>query len=131
MTTTAQLDERYGRVRSPGKVRAWWITVAVVALAAIGWFGWGILSDGNSAVRADDTAFTIHDERAVTISFQVTAPVGASVACALEALDEEFGIVGWRVVVYPEFTSHAQAFTETIPTVGGATTGLVNSCWVA
>lgn len=131
MTTTAELDARYGRTRSPAKLRAWWITVAVVALAAIGWLAWGILSDSNTSVRADDTAFEIPDDHSVVVSFQVTAPVGATVACALEALDEGFGVVGWRVIVYPPFTSHAQAFTETIPTIGEATTGLVNSCWVA
>ena len=130
MTTTADLDDRYGRTRSPGKVRAWWITVAIVSVSAIVWFAWGIFADANNSVRADDTAFTISDEHSVTVSFQVTAPVGASITCAIKALDEDFVIVGWRVVVYPPFASHAQAYTETIPTVGEATTGLVNSCWV-
>lgn len=131
MTTTAELDARYGRTRNPARLRVWWITVAVFALALTGWLAWGILADGNTSVRADDTAFVIPDDHSVVVSFQVTAPVGASIACALEALDEEFGVVGWRVIVYPEFTSHAQAFTETIPTIAKATTGLVNSCWVA
>lgn len=131
MTTTADLDARYGRTRSPGKVRAWWITVAVVSVSAVLWFSWGIFADGNNSVRAQDTAFILTDEHSVTIAFQVTAPVGAPIVCALQALDEGFGIVGWRIVEYPAFTSHAQAFVETIPTVGEATTGLVNSCWIA
>ena len=121
MTTKAELDARYGRVRNRGKVRAWWIAVGVVAVASIGWLGWGVLAGGSANVRADDTAFAIPDERTVSVSFQVTAPVGAEIACAIEALDEDFGVVGWRVIVYP----------ATIPTVGQATTGLVNTCWVA
>ena len=131
MTTKAELDVRYGRVRNRGKVRAWWIVVGVVAVASIGWLGWGVLAGGSANVRADDTAFAIPDERTVSVSFQVTAPVGAETACAIEALDEDFGVVGWRVIVYPASTSHTQAYTETIPTVGQATTGLVNTCWVA
>ena len=44
-------------------------------------------------------------------------------------LDEEFGIVGWRVVEYPASTTITRAFVETIPTVATATTGTVHSCW--
>ena len=62
--------------------------------------------------------------------FQVSAPVGRSIACALEAQDEEHGVVAWRVVEYPGSDLHVRAFHETLPTTSGATTGLVNSCWV-
>ena len=62
--------------------------------------------------------------------FQVTAPAGAAFACALEALDEEFGVVGWRVVEYRAIGGELAGLRETVPTVARATTGLVNSCWV-
>ena len=46
------------------------------------------------------------------------------------ALDEDFGIVGWRVVEYPGSVETTRAFVETIPTVAQATTGTVKACWV-
>jgi hypothetical protein len=52
------------------------------------------------------------------------------VHCIVEAQDEEFGIVGWRLVTYPG-SEHSRAFTEHVPIVSAATTGLVNSCWVS
>ena len=66
----------------------------------------------------------------MTLGFQITAPRGAAVACALEAQDEEHGVVGWRVVELPASDLHARAFREVIPTTAPATTGFVNSCWV-
>ncbi len=105
---------------------------AAVALAAlvIAFFVWMTVSSSLDAVDADTTGFEIVDEHSVVLSFQFTAPVGRAVACAIEAQDEEHGVVGWRVVELPPSDDHTQAFRETIPTTAEATTGFVNSCWV-
>lgn len=129
MTTQAQLDERYGRARG-GRLRPGWIAVGAVALAAIGWLSWTTISSTIDDVGIDDLGFEVTGEHAVEVSFQFTAPAGRDVACALEALDEDFGVVGFTVFEYPAGESHAQKHRETIPTVAEATTGLVNSCWV-
>lgn len=131
MTTTQDLlDERYGRRRSTRSRRAAWIVfgaVVAVALAGLTWLTW---ANAAGAVVADVTAFEVVDEHRVTLTFQVTAPAESAFACALEAQDVEHGVVGWRVVEYPASSSPVQAFTEAIPTLARATTGLVNSCWV-
>jgi len=82
------------------------------------------------AATAEMTGFEVVDQHSVSLRFQVSAPVGRSIACAIEAQDEEHGVVGWRVVEYPGSDLHIRAFHETLPTTAGATTGLVNSCWV-
>lgn len=66
----------------------------------------------------------------MTVSFQATPPAGTSFACAVQALDEDFGISGWRVIEYPASEEITRALVETIPTVVQATTGTVQSCWV-
>lgn len=129
MTTQAMLDDRYGRTRRPGRVRAFWIVVGAVAVAATVWLGWSVVSSANT-VGVNDLGFHVRDEATTEVSFQFTAPVGSDVACVLEALDEEFGIVGWKVFEYAAGDGHGQRHTEDIPTVAEATTGLVNSCWV-
>jgi hypothetical protein len=129
MTTQDMLDERYGRTRSPR--RRWAIgAAAAVGAIVVGLFLWTTVSSSLDAVDVDTTGFEIVDEHSVVLSFQVTAPVGRAVACAIEAQDEEHGVVGWRVVELPASQEHAQAFRETIPTTAPATTGFVNSCWV-
>lgn len=129
MTTQDMLDQRYGRTRSPR--RRWAIgAAAAVGAIVVGLFLWTTVSSSLDAVDVDTTGFEIVDEHSVVLSFQVTAPVGRAVACAIEAQDEEHGVVGWRVVELPASQEHAQAFRETIPTTAPATTGFVNSCWV-
>ncbi|GGH38432.1 DUF4307 domain-containing protein [Microbacterium album] len=130
MTTQAQLDDRYGRTARPRAVLAFWIAVALVAIGGTVWLGWSTVSRTLHAVGVDDLGYTVRDEHTVEVSFQLSAPPGRDIACALEALDAEFGVVGWRIVEYGADGRHARSHTETIPTVAQATTGLVNSCWV-
>ncbi|WP_295823410.1 DUF4307 domain-containing protein [uncultured Microbacterium sp.] len=130
MTTQALLDDRYGRTRSPRRRIVAWSIVAVLALGAIGYLGYTTFASSAASVTATDTGFTVTDDASVTASFQITAPVGKPVACALEARDEDHGTVGWRVVQYPASDDASRAFSETIPTLSLATTGFVNACWV-
>lgn len=130
MTTQEMLDERYGRGRAASTRRIVLtvvVTAGILAAAALGWVTWTANAD---AVDSDATGYELVDDHSVAVTFQVTAPVGRAIACALEAQDVQHGIVGWRVVQYPASDEHARAFTETVPTVSAATTGLVNACWV-
>ena len=123
------LDERYGRRRSPA--RRWVIGGGIlVAVGLVALFGWFTVQNALDSVDADTTSFEVTDEHSVSLAFQITSPPGSAVACAIEAQDEEHGVVGWRVVELPASDLHARAFREVIPTTALATTGLVNSCWV-
>lgn len=128
MTTAAELDERYGRRRA-GRL-PWIVGIAVAAIIVmIG--GWFTVSGSLNSIDADDLGYEVVDEYTVEVRFQITDPRGQDVVCAVEALDEEFAIVGWKIVEVPAGESHTQALSARIPTVAEATTGLVNSCWVA
>jgi hypothetical protein len=128
--TQQMLDDRYGRRTSARRRILFWGTVGVLAVALIVTLGWSTVSRALTSVSATATGFRVVDEGAVTVTFQITAPLDRPVACALEAQDEEHGVVGWRIVEYPASADRARAFTEEIPTVAAATTGLVNACWV-
>lgn len=129
MTTQDKLDERYGRRRGPA--RRWLIGAGIVAAVVIvALFGWSIVQGAMDDVDVDTATFEVVDDHAVTLGFQVTAPPGSAIACALEAQDEGHGVVGWRVVELPASEAHSRAFREVIPTTALATSGFVNSCWV-
>ncbi|NYE19828.1 DUF4307 domain-containing protein [Microbacterium immunditiarum] len=129
MTTQDVLDDRYGHTPSPR--RRWTISVAiVVVVAVVAVIAWIAVANAANTVEARTTAYRVVDERTVVVNFQVTAPTGRGLACAIEAQDEQHGIVGWKVVEYEASDEPGRAFSETLPTVGRATTGLVNSCWV-
>ncbi|MFB4348878.1 DUF4307 domain-containing protein [Microbacterium sp. CR_7] len=128
MTTAQQLDDRYGRTR---RRKAPWIVLIAVAVILVGAFGWSIVTEQMNNVDSDDLGFDLVDEHTVDVRFQITGAQGKDVVCVVEALDEEFGVVGWKVVEIAASDSHSQALSTTVPTVAEATTGLVNSCWVA
>ncbi|WP_232531683.1 DUF4307 domain-containing protein [Microbacterium halophytorum] len=131
MTTTQQmLDDRYGRTRRRGRIRAAWITVVVVAAAVVGYFAWNTVTTSADSVKADDLGFTVVDESTTRVAFQFTAPAETDVACVVEALDEEFGTVGWKVFEYRSEERMPHRQEELVPTIAEATTGLVKSCWV-
>nr|WP_314843175.1 DUF4307 domain-containing protein [uncultured Microbacterium sp.] len=127
MTTAQQLDERYGRTR---RRRGPWIVVIAIAAAVVIAFGWMTVTSQMNAVDADDLGYDLVDEHTVEVRFQLTGVQGKNVACVVEALDEEFGVVGWKIVEIAAGDAHSQALAATVPTVSQATTGLVNSCWV-
>ncbi|WP_435743567.1 DUF4307 domain-containing protein [Microbacterium sp. PMB16] len=128
MTTAQELDDRYGRTR---RRRLPWIVGGAAALLVVGIFGWMIVDQSMNSVDADDLGFDLVDEHTVDVRFQITGVAGKDVVCIIEALDEEFGVVGWKVMEIPAGESHAQALSASVPTVSEATTGLVNTCWVA
>lgn len=129
MTTEQELNERYGRDPRPGRRRAFWITVAGVAALSVAALSWLTISNSLNEVGYDETGYELVDARTVTVSFQATPPNRTGFACALKALDEDFGIVGWRVIEYPASDTITRTFVETIPTVAQATTGTIHSCW--
>jgi hypothetical protein len=128
MTTQQMLDDRYGRRRGGGPRAA--ILAGVLISLAVAGAAWFAAASSAGATQATTTAFTTVDEHRVEVEFQVSAPSGSSLACILEAQDEEHGIVGWKVVEYPAAPELSRPFRESVPTVATATTGLVNSCWV-
>ena len=128
-TTQQMLDERYGRVR--GRGTRWGVVLAAtIAALAVGAFAWMTVANSLNTVEADATGFQVVDSRTVVVEFQLSVHPGSAVACALEAQDVQHGVVGWKVVEIAAGEMRARAFRETIPTVGEATTGFVNSCWV-
>ncbi|MGP6175795.1 DUF4307 domain-containing protein [Microbacterium sp. A196] len=128
MTTAEELDQRYGRTR---RRRLPWLLAIIAAVIVVAIAAWMTISQSMNSVTSDDLGFEVVDSHEVTVRFQISDAHGKEVTCAVEALDEEFGVVGWKIVEIPKMESHTQQFTTTVPTVSEATTGLVNACWVA
>ena len=127
------LAQRYGR--TPGSRRR----AMVVGLAALGamlvvviaWVVWaGLLSPGAS-LQTRDLGYVTHEQDAtVDIRFEVTTDPGTPVSCALQALNEQFAIVGWKIVELPVSGQRMRAFEETVRVTEPAVTGLIYRCWL-
>ena len=133
MTTTQHLlDERYGRTVG-GERRTRRILIAgAITLAAILTAGvvWGGLSGTSATLETRELGYADATDTSITVQWEVSAPPGTAVECALQALNSSFGIVGWTIVEIPPSTDRTRAFAQTVRTSEPAVTGLPYRCWL-
>jgi len=133
MTTPQHLlDERYGRSagserRTRGILIGAAITLAVVLTA---WVVWGGLSGTSATLETRELGYTDATDTSITVQWEVTAPPGAPVHCALQALNSSFGIVGWTIVEIPASPERTRSLAQTVRTSEPAVTGLPYRCWL-
>ncbi len=129
-TAARTIEERYGRGkrRSIDK-RLGWIVGGGAVLAGLAFLlfsGW----QHSSTVEFRDLAYSVDSDREVTVSYEVTAPAQARVACTLEALSTSYATVGARTLELEPSEQRTRRFEQTLVTTYPATTGTVRSCWV-
>jgi hypothetical protein len=131
-TGRSALDARYGR--TPDRARrsrilavAAGIGVLVVVVAWVLWVG---LFGPQAGLGTRDLGFTLDGDDAIEVRYEVTTDAGAGASCALQALNSDFGIVGWKVVDLPASDQGTRQFSETLRTSERAVTGLIYRCWL-
>ena len=125
---------RYGRTRA-NRTRDRLLLIGASAFAAIvlvAWVVWAGLDGQKPQIEVTDTGHRlINDERAVEVSWNLSVPPGNDTACIVQALNEDFTVVGWKVIEVPASTLHIRSFTETVRVAQEANTGLIYHCWLA
>ena len=123
----SSLDARYG-TRRPVK-RVWWIVGASVVLAVVlSWMVW--VNFGDTKIEALDVTHSYDPARSeMSITWNLTVAPGTPVACAVQALNEQFQVIGWKVVDVPASDQYTRQLTETIRTAMTPNSGLVYACW--
>jgi hypothetical protein len=134
-TATAESDDiqrRYGRTpgrRFRGRLVAWIAGIGVAVVITV-WVVWAGLDGTSATIGTQDTAHTVIDSRSVEIEFDVTVPRGATSSCALQALNDTFAVVGWKIIELPASDQPTRSFTEVVRTSELASTGLIYACWL-
>jgi hypothetical protein len=131
-TPQQRLDERYGR--TPGaerRTRALMIIAGVVfSVVFTAWVVWGGLSGTNAELETRELGYSNVSETSIDVSWEVSAAPGTDVTCAIQALNESFGIVGWKIVELGPASERTRVFTETLRTAEQPVTGLPYRCWL-
>ena len=132
VAVSENLDQRYGRTPSGrGRDRRLlWVVAGGFALVLVAWVVWAGLDGSAPQIEARDTRHSIIDEHSVSVTFEVSMPAGSSASCAVEALNENFTIVGWKVVDLPPSDVYTRSVTEIIRTTELSNTGLIYRCWL-
>ena len=132
MSTTADLDARYGRGRGNSR-RSRIIAIvagAVGLVTVVAWVVWGGLLGPDASLEARDLGFEIIDDGHIRVEYEVTSDAGAEVSCAVQALNESFTVVGWKIVELPVSEQRTRSFTEELRTSELAVSGLIYRCWL-
>jgi len=132
VTDSPALAERYGRTkarRASTRLLAW-IAGGAVAVVLVVWVVWAGLDGTNATVATQDTAHEVLDDRSVRVEFDVTVPTGTTAGCVVQALNDRFAVVGWKVIELPASENPTRSFTEVVRTSEMASTGLISSCWL-
>ena len=132
MSTDHLLEERYGRTRGRrlrGRVIGW-AGGAAVAVVILAWVVWAGLDGQSASVDANDTAHQVIDSRSVEVDFDLTVPRGESARCIVQALNDGFAVVGWKLIEVPPSDQATRSLTETVRTSELASTGLIYNCWL-
>ncbi|TFC35623.1 DUF4307 domain-containing protein [Cryobacterium sp. MDB1-18-2] len=126
------LDSRYGRApnRRLRDRRSLWITAGAFAVVLVGWVVWVGLGASQPLLETRDIRNVVQDDRNVTVTFEASIPVGSPASCAVEALNQSFAVVGWKVIDLPPSDQYSRTFTEQLLTSEAATTGLIYRCWL-
>jgi hypothetical protein len=129
--TDSAVAERYGRTPADRRRR---FTVAIIAAAAVlavvlAWVVWVGLFSPTANLETRDTGYATHED-SVDIRFEVTTDPGTAVSCALQALNDQFAIVGWKIIELPPGDDRTRAFVENVRTTEPAVTGLIYRCWL-
>lgn len=130
--TADELDERYGRRTQSKRNRVIFVS-AVIALAAVlvAWVAWGGLDSPDAEISATGTGYVLMGDTAVDVRYQLSVAPGTDVKCAVEALNEEFSIVGWKIIDVPPSPERIRKLSSTVRTTELAVTGLIYRCWLA
>ncbi len=132
MAVSSNLDERYGR--TPGSTRrdrrVLWVVAGLFALILTGWVVWAGLDGAGPAIEARDTRHQIIDENSISVTFEVSLPPENAASCAVQALNESFTVVGWKIIDLAPSADYTRSFTEIVKTTELSNTGLIYRCWL-
>jgi hypothetical protein len=126
------IDTRYGR--TPERRRRTRL-LAILAGAGVlvvvtAWVLWVGLLGPSASLGSRDLGYVLDGDTGIEVRYEVTMDAGQTASCALEALNTDFGIVGWKVVDIPSSDRGTRQFRETLRTSEQAVTGLIYRCWL-
>lgn len=131
-STATNLNNRYGSKRpSFSRRKKIWLgaIAAVLTLLFISWLTFG----KGPAVENKLLGYAVTDATQTVIEFQVNKPPSVAAQCAVQALDNSFAVVGWKVVTIPADTSQPESTSQRVElrTDTLAVSATVDSCWVS
>ncbi|WP_157156798.1 MULTISPECIES: DUF4307 domain-containing protein [unclassified Diaminobutyricimonas] len=131
--STTTLDERYGRTSSKTRRDRVWLIAggSAVAVVVLAWVVWASLLTPAASIEARDTGYSAVTDHGITVEWRLTVEPGSATKCAVQALNDGFSVVGWKIVDVPASDQPTRVLSESIRTTERPNTGLIYRCWLA
>ncbi|MFM6963290.1 MAG: DUF4307 domain-containing protein [Micrococcales bacterium] len=122
------LDARYGRTRRSKRAQLIF-GVSVAAVASVGFLVWAVfVTQVNATTPTGKTiSYMVVSDAQTRVDFTVEQAGDRAIECELQALDQQYGVVGDTQVEYAPGTTQASILVNTVKR---AVTGIVKACWV-
>ncbi|MEX5294579.1 DUF4307 domain-containing protein [Kocuria sp. CPCC 205268] len=131
------LSDRYGAPRRERRLGPrGWIGLAVLATLLAGIFAVWVVTARQGAPTFKDIGFEVVSEARATADFELTKRPEDVVTCAVQALNEEYAVVGWTEVTVGSVPAErlgdggTSSHRASLRTTNLATTAVVDSCWI-
>lgn len=118
------IADRYGRKDS--NRRPVMILGSILLVIFLIWAVWSTVTGARPTPKT--VGYEVINDHQIRVEFGVTKPSDRSIGCAIQALKQDYGIVGYKEVYYPAGKDYLTD-SVTLTTSEPAVTGLVDHCW--
>jgi hypothetical protein len=125
------IAERYGRTRKHSR-RTLIFAIGfggAILLVFAAWTIWAGFFVPGASVDTENVGNIRINAQEMEVRYEVSENPGQHAKCAIQALDENFGIVGWKVVTIPPSSARDRNFSTVVRTAQPAVSGLIYLCW--
>lgn len=129
--SATDLNARYGRTTSRRRrtIIGAIVLGSVIAVTFAAWAIWVGLFTPGAAVEFASVGQSRVSSNELKVTWEISVNTGTKTSCAIQALDENFEIVGWKIVSIPASGVRSRTLSTTIRTAQPAVSGLIYQCW--
>jgi Domain of unknown function (DUF4307) len=131
--SASDLNARYGRTvnrRRRNLIFAGSFGGAIIVVFAA-WAIWVGLFQPSVGVEYVDVGNVAVASNKIQVRWELSVDTGRATECAVQALDQNFGIVGWKIVSIPASSTRSRTLTSVVQTAQPAVSGNIYQCWLA
>jgi hypothetical protein len=130
--SASDLNARYGRTVNRRRRNLIFAIVFGGAILVVfgAWAIWVGLFQPTASIDFEDVGNSAVAANKISVSWQVSVDPQTETKCAIQALDQNFGIVGWKIVTLAPSALRSRTFTSVVQTAQPAVSGNIYQCWL-
>jgi hypothetical protein len=129
--SASDLAERYGRTKRRGR-RTLVLAIAfgsAIVIVFAAWTIWAGFFVPGASVETTDVGNSRVSSSAINVKWEISTDPGTPTKCAVQALNADFGVVGWKIISIPGADVRSRTLSTVVRTSEPAVSGLIYLCW--